>query len=118
METTLQKLWVFRPKEQILPVFCVVQVWRMIVSCGILLMVAVQNIMSIFREITVPTVLQTEHKPLRSGPKLNAVSGKSASSVTSYLNVYQLSFSYDKQKKKPNPLSKKQAQNKMCKIVY
>lgn len=67
-------------------------------------MVAVQNITSIFREITVPTVLQTERKPLRSGPKLNAVSGKSASSVTSYLNVYQLSFSQISKKKKKGPI--------------
>lgn len=62
MATALQKLWFFRQKEQTLPLFCVVQVWRMIVSCGIVLMVAVQNIMSNFREITVPGVLQTEHK--------------------------------------------------------
>lgn len=84
-------------------------------------MVAVQNIMSIFREITVPTVLQTEHKPLRSGPKLNAVSGKSASSVTSCLNVYQLLFSHDKQKekkKKLNFLPKNQTKNEACKIAY
>lgn len=71
---------------------------RRIVSSGILLMVVVQNIMSIFREITVLSVLPAELKPSRSAPELCAVSGKSASSVTLYLNVYCLSFSYDKQK--------------------
>lgn len=54
-------------------------------------MVVIQNIMSIFREITVLTVLNiTQHKPLRSGLKPCAVSGESASTVTLYLNVYQL----------------------------
>lgn len=56
------------------------------------------SIMSIFREITVLSVLPAELKPSRSAPELCAVSGKSASSVTLYLNVYCLSFSYDKQK--------------------
>lgn len=42
-------------------------------------MVAVQSIRSIFREITVPTVLQTEHKSVRFGAKLNTVHCKSAS---------------------------------------
>lgn len=69
METTLQKLWFFMQKEQTLSVFCVVQVWRMVVSCGILLMVTVQNIRSIFREITVSTVLQTEHKTFKTWSK-------------------------------------------------
>lgn len=61
-------------------------------------MEAVQNIRSIFREITVPTVLQEEHKSLRSGPKFIAVSGKTVGWMTSYLNVYQLSSPHDKQK--------------------
>jgi len=106
----------FRQKEQTPPVFCVVQVWRMIVSCGILPMVAVQNITRIFREITVPTVHQTEHKPSRSGPKLSAVSGKSASSMTSYYNVYKISFSHDqKEKKSPTPYSKNKPKMKHVK---
>lgn len=60
-------------------VFCVVQVRRLFFSCGLLLMVAVQNIRSIFREITVSAVLQTEHKTLRYGAMLNEVHCKSTS---------------------------------------
>lgn len=51
----------------------------MFFSCGVLLTVAVQNIRSVFREITVPTVLQTEEKSLSFDAKLNAVHWKSAS---------------------------------------
>lgn len=87
------------------------------VSCGILLMVAVQNVRSVLGEITVPTGLQTEHKPLRPGPKLSAVSRKSIGSVTSYLNVYQPLFSHDEKKQKPNPAPRKPAQNEMCNLL-
>lgn len=42
-------------------------------------MVAVQKIRTIVREITVSAVLQTEHKTLGFGAKLNAVHCKSTS---------------------------------------
>lgn len=118
METALQKLCFFMQKEQTLSVFCVVQVWRMVVSCGILLMVTVQNIRRIFREITVPTVLQTEHKTFKTWSKASAVSGKSVSSVTSHLNVYQLSFSHDKQKKKKSTIPYPKNKPQMKHVVY